>query len=80
MGQFSPSVPIKEWLFGGNTSKRLEDTDKCNKVMTRQCHLLLDKEGGAAEACIDPSDAEAMAEIKTAMGKGFKPNFCYGSS
>ena len=30
---FSPSVPINQFLFGGDTSKRLEEIEKTNKVV-----------------------------------------------
>lgn len=32
---FSPSVPINQFLFGGDTSKRLEDIEKTNKVVRK---------------------------------------------
>jgi hypothetical protein len=32
---FSASVPINQFLFGGDTSKRLEDIDKTNKVVRK---------------------------------------------
>ena len=32
---FSASVPIYEFLFGGDTSKRLEEIDKTNKVVKK---------------------------------------------
>ena len=35
MSLFSASVPINQFLFGGNTSKRLEDIEKTNKVVRK---------------------------------------------
>ena len=32
---FSASVPINQFLFGGDTSKRLEDIEKTNKVVRK---------------------------------------------
>ena len=32
---FSASVPINEFLFGGDTSKRLEEIDKTNKEVKK---------------------------------------------
>lgn len=35
MSLFSASVPINQFLFGGDTSKRLEDIEKTNKVVRK---------------------------------------------
>lgn len=35
MSLFSPSVPINQFLFGGDTSKRLEEIEKTNKVVRK---------------------------------------------
>ena len=32
---FSSSAPINQFLFGGDTSKRLEDIEKTNKVVRK---------------------------------------------
>ena len=62
MSLFSPSVPINQFLFGGDTSKRLEEIEKTNKVeILRLWFNKVHTQGSVTSRVVAQTNLEAVA-------------------
>lgn len=69
-----------KWLFGGNTSRRLEDIDKWNKALNKAMPFASGKRRGSGKDVYRPFRCRGRGRGLNSYGNKFKPNFGYGSS
>ena len=82
MGLFSASVPINDMLFGGNTSKRLEDIDKCNKAVNKAMPTASGRRKMRFRGAYRPFGRRGRGRGFSNYGNRYKtsPGFGYGGS
>ena len=61
MSLFFSSVPINQFLFGGDTSKRLEEIEKTNKVVGKAIVQRVHTQGSVTTRVVARTNLEALA-------------------